>query len=589
MKLPASVLALFLAVLGLFFYAPVLQYPFVHDDVAFIRLNPDIGRWDNIADAFLHPGVDLGSGRVPTPYYRPVLEVLNRAQYALFGFDAAGFHFFNVLVHVLNACLLMAVLTAAFACPAGWAFFLAAVFLLHPVQTQAVACVSGLSNLASAFFLLVSFLSYWRTRTPGSGIFWLFLSGGSFVAALFTKESAVMLPLVIVLYESLVGSGSRRRVPVIGLALLAGSFLVWRHALLPGLAGQIFDLPGEWRLRLLSIPSALINDARLIVWPVDLHYLRQIDVLAPQISPALFLTSGALLITAALIRASDVVRRHALFGLGWFLLFLLPHLNIAPMINEYSFVQAAEHFLYLPLFGILLVTAAFLPGLLRGVSSRIMIMAGAGLILACGILTAGQLPFWRSEVVLFERAVLFEPRAGRVRLLLARAYADAGRYDEAWREYAVSLQIMTEYVKKAGHSQGAVAVYRQFIKTIYFDRGQLLLRKGDPVGANREFLLSLRTVAPSVAGFNARAQDCRTFSFLAMNRVRAGDMTVAARYFKLALAANAADVEALNNMGMVYLQRKNDDMARFFFERALKVHPGFGPAWENLKRLDIKR
>ena len=70
-----------LAVLGVIFYGPAAQYPFVHDDVVFIQANPDIGRWDNIADVFFHPGVNWGAGSIATPYYGPVLEVIYRLEY----------------------------------------------------------------------------------------------------------------------------------------------------------------------------------------------------------------------------------------------------------------------------------------------------------------------------------------------------------------------------------------------------------------------------------------------------------------------------------------------------------------------------
>jgi len=34
------------------------------------------------------------------------------------------------------------------------------------------------------------------------------------------------------------------------------------------------------------------------------------------------------------------------------------------------------------------------------------------------------------------------------------------------------------------------------------------------------------------------------------------------------------------------LEAGDNVQAEFWFERALKVNPGFRPAWENLKRLD---
>ena len=44
-------------------------------------------------------------------------------------------------------------------------------------------------------------------------------------------------------------------------------------------------------------------------------------------------------------------RPMLILGLGWFLAALLPVLNIAPLINEYSFILTPEHFLYLPIVG----------------------------------------------------------------------------------------------------------------------------------------------------------------------------------------------------------------------------------------------
>ena len=48
-------------------------------------------------------------------------------------------------------------------------------------------------------------------------------------------------------------------------------------------------------------------------------------------------------------------RPTLILGFGWFLASLFPVLNIVPLINEYSFILTPEHFLYLPIVGILIV------------------------------------------------------------------------------------------------------------------------------------------------------------------------------------------------------------------------------------------
>jgi Tfp pilus assembly protein PilF len=287
-----------------------------------------------------------------------------------------------------------------------------------------------------------------------------------------------------------------------------------------------------------------------------------------------------LLGAAGLIKATLEARRQAIFGLGWFLIGLLPVLNIAPLINEYSLIQAAEHFVYFPLIGVLLVGAVVMPTLMRTVSRRVVIAAAMALVLACGMLTARQLPFWRSETALFERSAQFEPGFGRVRLLLARAYSNADRFDEAIAEYSTALQIMSGYVTKVGSSH-ASRVYTRFIKEIYFDRGQAFLSKGDIRRSTQDYWRSLAMKLP----VDTRGQDSRTFNSLAFGAVRLGDMATAKRYFQLAVMLDGNNVDALNNLGVFFLGVKDKNMARFWFERALKVRPGFGTAWENLKKL----
>ena len=71
-----------------------------------------------------------------------------------------GFHVTNVLIHLLNGCLVFLIVrkllkreTPDWLLPA----FAAAVFLLHPIQTEAVAYIAGRSETLSVFFFLSAF------------------------------------------------------------------------------------------------------------------------------------------------------------------------------------------------------------------------------------------------------------------------------------------------------------------------------------------------------------------------------------------------------------------------------------------------
>ena len=77
---------------------------------------------------------ELGAGGLNT-YYRPVLEALYRFEYHLFGPHPFGFHFFNVLVHIVNGLLLFGLLKRLGLREAA-AWVIACIFLIHPVQKQ---------------------------------------------------------------------------------------------------------------------------------------------------------------------------------------------------------------------------------------------------------------------------------------------------------------------------------------------------------------------------------------------------------------------------------------------------------------------
>src|SRR5204862_8173167 len=98
---------------------------------------------------------------VTNPYWRPGLEIFYGIQYHLFGLNPQGYHFTNILLHVINSSLIFYCLKTILRRP-GMALTVALLFLLHPVQSEAVACVSGISNLLYGLVCLLSCLFYFR-------------------------------------------------------------------------------------------------------------------------------------------------------------------------------------------------------------------------------------------------------------------------------------------------------------------------------------------------------------------------------------------------------------------------------------------
>jgi hypothetical protein len=431
---------------GLLAFFNAIRHPFVHDDVVFILENQQITRLDQWDKAFAIPAA---TGGINT-YYRPVLEILYRFEYHLFGPHPYGFHFFNCLVHIINGLLVFSLLQRLGLAPAV-AWVVSLLFLIHPVQTEAVSCISGISNLWMALGILLGLHAYLNR--------WYLASLLCLVIACLSKEQAVMfLPLIIIIDISR-GKNNFRWWAAVLLTILV--FLYVRGSVTgASLVRDIMFSPGELYLRLAAIPRVLGMDLRLIFFPFDLHYYRSTDILQAN-------TMAWGLALLSIIGLYFIFHRYAqtrstlILGGGWFLAALFPVLNIAPLINEYSYILTAEHFLYLPMIGILIMAVSAADHFSEGLKKTAIVVG----VSSCLLLTWHQNTFWANETVLFERMMRFEPDFGRGHLLLANAYFSSGRLQEASGHFAKAFAIMSSYAKKASNKM-AKNFYLGFMKEI---------------------------------------------------------------------------------------------------------------------------
>ncbi|MBI5024035.1 MAG: tetratricopeptide repeat protein [Candidatus Omnitrophica bacterium] len=481
-KQPGSLLIfLALCVLGFLAYGQTIAYPFVHDDVVFIQQNPRLAffDWKNI---FQGTVISVDSSPGINAYYRPLLELLYRVEYVFFGLNPSGYHFLNILFHIANSFLVYWLVNVLAQGRKGFALAAAVLFLLHPVQSEAVACISGISNLLFAFLVLAGLYFYLRNSVTSH-----VLSLLAFALALLAKEQAVVLPILIVLLEIIYPLSVTR--PILPRAVRIGGYFVVliiyflvRKILLPEGTMPAIAFNYELFLRVLSIPRTVLMYLGTIFLPYDLHYYRSVDILRPNGASiiAFLIVLGAVVWT--ILKVPQPYRRLLLWGAGWFGITLLPVLNIVPLINEYSLILTAEHFLYLPLLGVLLFVLGLGDLFLgRMPERRRAILAKGGVCVLAVILGAAairQSTCWAGEIPLFERTVRFEKALGRAHILLARAYYKNGEYAKAIGTYRRALAIMDGYLAKVG-SQPAASVYLGFVKEIHFDLAHCFEGLGD--------------------------------------------------------------------------------------------------------------
>jgi tetratricopeptide (TPR) repeat protein len=419
-------------------YAPTLSYDFVFDDHGQILENSYTLNWEWAPRYFTSPLWGFKPETVGV-YYRPVFMLWLLSNYQLFGPEPAWWHLTSILSHLL--CTLLVYSLARHWMDQVWSGIAALLFGVHPVHVEGVAWISGVSEPLLGIFFLGSILCYlrWRTATAdgGRGWIWLAASAGLYVLAMLEKETAVVLPGIILAYEMLFRRGSNRSIaPLLALyPASAAAYLLVRLHIVPGLMRVLKPMPIS--VVVATWPSMLLFYLKQLIWPVSMsefHYLPYVTYLSVRrlVLPVVFLSA----LTIALAHWS---RKNRVVGFASALL-VIP---ILPVLDFRAFVTGEvvhDRYLYLSSVGFcLLVVLAW-----KHLIPRISVFHLVSVLAIIGLLsyrTVRESAFWHDDLLLFQRAYEVAPQHPMASENLAVALLVRGQPVEAlpYFEHALSL------------------------------------------------------------------------------------------------------------------------------------------------------
>jgi hypothetical protein len=326
------------------------------------------------------------------------------------------YHLANVLGHGGTAMMLFAALTLLLprwrngfteADTRWWSFFIALAFAVHPVVSEVVCWAKSLDDILAAFFTLAALrelllppgnrTAYWRSL--------LF-----FALAVYSKESAVpFVAVALVIFRKIHHLGWRQSVShTAWFLLIAAIYLANRHFVI-GRSSQTAPISGSYGQTLIDMLPVVPKYFRLL-WGlppffIDYSYLPG----GCQFwSPAVL--AGLALLIALVLAGVSAARKSgwelAGFGLLWTGLFLLPVSNLLPMLQ-----YLAERFLYLPLIGWLIASAAIVSACRR---QSIIRMTAFVVIVLWAVTAWNRSWIWRDPVTLFVRSSQEGPHTQRV-------------------------------------------------------------------------------------------------------------------------------------------------------------------------------
>lgn len=420
-----------LAVAVLLAYFSALTGTFQFDDFNVIVNNPAVH--------------SLAAWRDSMPGIRPLLKFSYALNWAVHS-GPFGFHLFNVLVHVVNTVLVYRLLRALTdeRVDGQWAPLIGALlFALHPVQTEAVTYISGRSVSLMALFYLCSVLAWLRADRSENSAVWRMLSAGLFSAALLVKETAVTLPLALLLLDGV----QHRLAPAQMLRRQFWHWLVLIGGLLVMAASPTYRHLFEVSFSARSTIDNLLTQANAVYYlaaQLLLPWRMNVDPDLPMmttLSPVLALQ--ILVIIAIVVVGIRNLRRRAWFAFAalWFFLHLLPTNSLLPRLDV-----ANDRQLYLASIGVFFAVGIGVQNLMRHANRPRLVAAITGLVLVgLGVATVQRNEVYGSAVAFWEDAAMKSPGKPRVANNLGYAYQQAGRLAEAKLAYQQAIELDPDY------------------------------------------------------------------------------------------------------------------------------------------------
>jgi len=441
-------------------YLTIFDNQLIGDDRDFI-LN-----WPALSNPTSIPGLLAGDlPEVHAGTYRPVRSLLYLGYFQLWGSNTLGYHIHSFSVHVFVTVLLFFISRKIAPNQPLFAFLVSILFGTHPIHLEAITFITASLDTTAFAFMLLSFylyLNYLDTRNSKFRNSAIIL----YLLALGTNEITYVYPLLLVLYHWLFSKVDRNALIsltkpffIVLLAMAILRFGVLQITTRSGYAGGSFLLA-----QLISLKAFLLYLYLLLI-PIQLglihilpggisNYMFQDLNLNLVQSQSVFELSTIVSIVLIILMLSIIwlARKKkplVSFGLGWFLISLLPVLNLLPTAVFFS-----ERYAYLASVGFCIVLAFVLSKLIYAKEktiSLIGILVTLSLVISYICLSLYHNQFWQNEIVYWQKNVRENPENFLAHYQLAQVYQLHYQLDLATKHYKKSIEIEPSFVKSSNN------------------------------------------------------------------------------------------------------------------------------------------
>lgn len=463
-------IALIIIVTTFAVYIPALPNQFVWDDDR-IAQNSYLTDFSNV-QALVQPNRynDVSA----EPSYRPFVVLTRFIDIALWGNWPTGHRLQNIFTHILTALLLFWFCFKLF--KNEWvAGFVSLLFALHPIHTEPVAGIAFRADIQAGMFMLLALVCFWHFKQKHHPIIMYVLLLITSLLAMLSKETAVVLPFLILIIDLFCTNFSDEKFKVSlqkfwfygGLLVITIIYFLLRFKIfLP--AQEIYVDPSAHG----TLLEHLETSSRLFFfylykffWPLQQVPLADFHRSIGMTWDGLLAILGVLVFVFIWFYS---FRRNKLvfFGLTWFTVSILPTLQIIS-----TNALFADRWLYIPSMGIIIaVGGLLLPWVNNKNLKNQRVFLAFFLIILCllGIKTGIRCLDWKDDLSLWQAAVTAEPYNIDALISLANTEIDNGHYKLAFSLFSRAQKIDSKDPRVLAGLATVYCFFEDYQKSISF-------------------------------------------------------------------------------------------------------------------------
>jgi tetratricopeptide (TPR) repeat protein len=448
-------LCLLISVFVAILYFNSLGNQFTNWDDEMIYQNPQVQHldWTGIKKIFT-----LQQGNT----YQPIRMLSYAIDYKIWKLNPIGYHITNILFYILTCVMVfftLRLLSAELRREASpyshgrVALFGAFLFAAHPVHVEAVTWLAARKEVLQGFFFFLAFYFYLKGREEGTSKKTVYLGFVllSFLLAILSKNSAVVFPGVILLYELSRGKEKLGRFLkehwffMAAVVVASGIFMfIMMKVMLE--AGGIKQYKGDsFASNLLICVYVFLQSIRLLLLTINYSAAYSFLVNMPFFclkNVILFLIMFSLFSFSVLS-----LRRTKIFFFSFFFFFItiLPYLNIIPIstlkADRYVFIAS---FSYIFLIGVLFEylfsyqNKKFSNGFFKLLSVALFLFLLAGY----SFMTIRQNTIWENSYTLWADAVEKHPESSTANALMGVVYMELAMDRDAIKHLEKAVRLV---------------------------------------------------------------------------------------------------------------------------------------------------